>query len=144
MEVDARLLPLALHGSLADIPGSRDFREGKSAKILQVNNLREGWFGLGEFLERLTDANEVAVVNRVLDFGSERGDLELAAALLGPATSRMIDYQAAHDPSGIAHESPAVSEGCPVFACDFDIRLVEQGDGTQADRPAFPGELISR
>jgi hypothetical protein len=76
MEVDARLLPLALHGSLADIPGSRDFREGKSAKILQVNNLREGWFGLGEFVERLTDANEVAVVNRVLDFGSERGDLE--------------------------------------------------------------------
>jgi hypothetical protein len=144
MEVDAGLLPLALDGSLADIPRSRNFRERKSAKILQVNNLRERRVGLGQFVKRIAYASEAAVVHCVLDVCSERGDLKLATALLGPAIPRMIDDQAAHDPGGIAHESATIGKGSGVFACDFDICLVKQGDGTQADRPASSSKFMFR
>jgi hypothetical protein len=144
MEVDTGFLPLALDGPLADIPSSRNFRKGKSTKILQVDDLRERRFGLGEFVERFADASEAAIVNRVLDVCSEGGDLKLATALLSPTIPRMIDDQATHDPGGIAHESPTIGEGRGVFARHFDVRLVDEGDGAQADRPASPSKFMSR
>jgi len=122
-------LPLALNGSFTDIPGSRDFREGKSTEVLQVDNLGEGWFDLGEFVKGLADASELIVVNWVLDFCSKRGDLELSTALLGASIPRMVNNQATHHPTGITHESATICEGGPVFAGDFYVGLVKKGNG---------------
>src|ERR1700756_2344068 len=91
MEIDACFLPLTLDRSLANIPHSSNFGEGKSAEELEVNDFCKGRLGLGKFVQRLADPREFPIVRRVLDFSPERSNLKLSSALLSTAASRVVN-----------------------------------------------------
>jgi hypothetical protein len=64
------------------------------------------------------------VIDSIFDFSSEGRKLEFATPLLSPAAPGMINNQATHGASSIAHESVAISEGRSISASDFDISLM--------------------
>ena len=83
-------------------------------------------------------------MTHVAVIGTERGDLEQAAALLGSAPPHVVDDQPAHDAGGIAHEAGVIDEHGAVFAGDREVGFVQEGGDTKpADRSA-PIELAAR
>jgi hypothetical protein len=139
MEINASFLPLPLDGPFADPPHRCDFGERKTTKKPQVNDFSERWFSLGEFVQRVADSNQLPVINRILDLGFKRRKLEFATTLLSPATPCMVNNQATHHPSCVAHESAAIGEVRPILMSNLYVRLMEKSRGTQAHRRAVPG-----
>ena len=66
MQVDPRLLPVALNGALRDAHHRRDLREREPAKEFQVDDPRQaGVVGL-ELVERVADPRQLVSVGRSL------------------------------------------------------------------------------
>src|SRR5258706_11248302 len=90
MQVDARLLPVALHGPLRDRLHRGNFGEREPAEELEVDDLREAGIDGGELVQRLADARELFPVGNILDdVGAYRRDLEQPTALLRLAAARI-------------------------------------------------------
>ena len=88
MQVDASLFPVTLNRPFRRAAHRGDLGERKAAEELEVDNLRERGIDLGQLIERVGDAGDLAEVGKALDdVGAQRGDLELAAALGGLAVS---------------------------------------------------------
>src|SRR5262245_2484742 len=122
VEIDARLLPAALHRAFRHAAHRRDFGEGEAAKEFEVYHLGERGVDLGELVQCLADLHELFFVDDILhDFAVQRGDLELAPAFLGTAASSMVDNHAPHHPGGIPHESGSVGKGGAVPPGDSQI-----------------------
>src|SRR5439155_22414734 len=91
------------------------------------------------------DRGKPRLVGNVLrDFGPDRRELELSAALLCAPASRMIDDESAHYPRRIRDEPRAVGEGGAVARGHLEIRFVEQRGDAQADGGAGSCELTLR
>ena len=76
-----------------------------------------------------------------VDAGLERGDLEEAAALLGPPPARVIDDERAHHPRRVAHEPRPIRERRAGAPGHVEIRLVQQGGRAERQLAALPGQL---
>src|SRR3712207_5542438 len=85
VEVDAGLLPGALDSAFGDAAHGGDLPEREPAEELQVDHLGEIGIDLGQLLEGVADPGQLLVVGDVTGglVAVERGDGELAAALLG-------------------------------------------------------------
>lgn len=127
MEIDAGLLPMALDGSFRDVFHGGDFEETESAKEAEVDDFGERSIVLGECVEGIADARQLTVVCEVLNVGTERGDLEKAAAFLNTAAAGVIDDEAAHDAGGISHESGFIGKAHALSFCHFDVGLMKEG-----------------
>ena len=66
MQIDARLLPVALHGSFRHSFHGGNLAEREATKKLQINHFSERRLGLGEFVQRLADSRKLAVVDGIL------------------------------------------------------------------------------
>ena len=101
----------------------KNFRSTSSASARRL--------GLAQALSnlRIADSTEFAVVYCKFHVVLESRNFELAAALQSPAAPRVVDNQAAHDASGIAHESVSIGEGGAVLVREFKICLVQERRG---------------
>ena len=82
MEIDARLLPHALHRALGHVAHGGDLGERESTEEFQVDYLGERWLQFGKLVESIADLAQFAFVYRVIAHVSSEGcDLEKAAAL---------------------------------------------------------------
>jgi hypothetical protein len=124
-----------------------------SAKVKPQKNFRStNWASSGcdgKLVERVTDTGELAIIdNAFRGVGGEGGDLETASLLLCAAIARVIDDETAHDPGGIAHESPAIrKQETSVAFGNVDIGLMEEGgyaetDGGSMTRQLPPGHAV--
>ena len=92
MEVDARLVPPALHSALGEVQQTRDFGEREAAEEFQVDHFGQAGIGFAQVVESFADLGQFAMVHQGGGAGEiDRGDLEPAAALLRPALARVID-----------------------------------------------------
>src|SRR5215470_7612381 len=90
VEVDSGLLPATLHRPFRDSPHRGDLGEGEPAEELHVHDLGQRRIHTGQPVERLADARELlAVCGRLAFPVADRGDVEVAAALLGPPAPRV-------------------------------------------------------
>jgi hypothetical protein len=142
MKIDARFFPLALHGPFGDIFHGRDFLKRKAAKELQVHHFRQRRLRLREFIKRVADPSELFAVHGIFNVGSQRRNLELAAALLSLTAASMIDNQASHDASGITHESVAIRKGGSVLSGDLDICLVQESGSAEGHVRAVSRQFV--
>jgi hypothetical protein len=63
---------------------------------------------------------------RVVNRRIERGEVELAAALVRPAISHIVDHEAAHGARGVRDEAPAIGKARRVALAHPEERLVQQ------------------
>ena len=140
MQIDAALLPVALHGPLRHAAHGGDLGEGEAAEELQIDDLREIRIDLAELVERIADPGQLLRVGHVgRQIGAERRNLEQAAALLRAPPPHVVDDQAAHHARGVGHEPRAIGEDRPFLARDREVGLVQQGR-----HPDGPGRSLSR
>ena len=99
---------------------------------------------VGQLVERVADARQLVGVGGDVDVGAERGDLELAAALLRLAAARVVDDDAAHHAGRIAHEPVAVGKRRALAAGNVQIGVVQQRRRAERDAGAAARELAPR
>jgi hypothetical protein len=143
MQVDARLLPLPLHGALGDAAHRGDLGEREAAEKFEVDDLGERGVDPRQLVECLADPEKLALVGGAVGRGGvDGGDLNPAAALEGMPAAGVIDDHPAHDPRRVPHEARAVRKLQPVLPRHVDVGLVQQGRGAEALGSAVPGELL--
>ena len=102
MEINARLLPLALHGTLGHTAHIGDLCKGKSAEKLQVHNLDDGLSTLASSSKawpmRVSSRSSVIFSPTSV---VESSDFELSTSLDCQTVSYVVDNQSAHHPSSI-------------------------------------------
>lgn len=91
MKIDARSVPLPLRGPFGHAFERGDLGKREAAEKPEVHYFGEGGLRHCEFVERVADWNQLPIINGILDFCMEGGDLEQATSLLSPAAARVID-----------------------------------------------------
>ena len=81
------------------------------------------------------------VVDRLIDFGSRRGNVKLTTAFESAAAASVTDNQAPHHTRRIRHESCAVGERGPLTVSYLNVCLVQKRSGSQAHWCPLPGKL---
>ena len=111
----------------------KNFRSTHSAS--RASSLRQRL----ERLVQLLDLDRLPIfLQRVRQLGRQRGDLEVAAALLRMAAAQVVDDQPAHGARRVRHELPAIAERQRLAMGDVEEGFVQQRRRAQRDGGSPP------
>src|SRR5262249_24354763 len=140
--IDTRLFPLSLYCAFRQVLQSGNFRKGKSAEKLHIDQLSKLRLDLRQLIQGIAYRREfLAVDGTLINIRFERSDFEFATSLYCILSPGMIDDQSAHRPCGIAHESRPVREPFTLARGNVQVSFMQKRCSTQVCRGTFARQL---